>query len=33
MQIAVYAGIPTGVSAFKLARRVLAEEGVEIPPD
>lgn len=30
LQIAVYAGIPAGVSAFRVARRVLAEEGVEI---
>ena len=30
-QIAVYAGVPVGVSAFKIARRVLEEEGIEIP--
>jgi len=28
MQVAVYAGIPAGVEAFRLARKVLAEEGV-----
>ena len=28
LQIAVYAGIPAGVDAFRIARRVLAEEGV-----
>ena len=29
MQIAVYAGAPAGVEAFKLARKVLAEEGIK----
>lgn len=28
MQVAVYAGIPAGVDAFRIAKRVLAEEGV-----
>ncbi len=32
VQIAVYAGIPAGVEAFRLAREVLAEEGIEVPP-
>jgi 4-carboxymuconolactone decarboxylase len=32
VQIAVYAGVPAGVEAFRLARSVLAEEGVEIDP-
>ena len=27
IQIAVYAGIPAGVEAFRIARKVLAEEG------
>jgi 4-carboxymuconolactone decarboxylase len=27
LQVAVYAGIPAGVDAFRIARRVLAEEG------
>ncbi len=27
MQIAAYAGIPAGVEAFRIARRVLTEEG------
>lgn len=27
LQIAVYAGIPAGVEAFRIARKVLAEEG------
>jgi 4-carboxymuconolactone decarboxylase len=26
LQVAVYAGIPAGVEAFRIARRVLAEE-------
>ena len=29
LQIAVYAGIPAGVDAFRIARRVLAEEEVQ----
>lgn len=29
LQIAVYAGIPAGVDAFRIARRVLAEEGIQ----
>lgn len=29
VQIAVYAGVPAGVEAFRLAREVLAAEGVE----
>ena len=28
IQVAVYAGIPAGVEAFRIARRVLTEEGV-----
>ena len=28
IQVAVYAGIPAGVEAFRIARRVLIEEGV-----
>ena len=31
LQIAVYCGIPAGVEAFRLAREVLKEEGVEAP--
>ena len=27
IQVAVYAGIPAGVEAFRIARKVLAEEG------
>jgi 4-carboxymuconolactone decarboxylase len=29
LQVAVYAGVPAGVSAFSAARKVLAEEGVD----
>ena len=29
MQVAVYAGIPAGVEAFRVAGRVLAEEGIK----
>jgi 4-carboxymuconolactone decarboxylase len=29
MQIGVYAGIPAGVEAFRIARKVLAEEGID----
>ena len=32
VQIAVYAGIPAGVEAFRLAREVLAEEGIVPAP-
>ena len=32
MQIAVYAGIPAGVEAFRLARRVLEAEGITPEP-
>jgi 4-carboxymuconolactone decarboxylase len=32
IQIAVYAGIPAGVEAFRLAREVLDAEGVEPGP-
>ncbi len=28
IQVAVYAGIPAGVEAFRIARKVLAEEGI-----
>lgn len=28
LQIAVYCGIPAGVEAFRVARKVLAEEGI-----
>ncbi|MBI2820842.1 MAG: carboxymuconolactone decarboxylase family protein [Acidobacteria bacterium] len=28
LQIAVYAGIPAGVDAFRIARKVLGEEGI-----
>ena len=29
LQIAVYCGIPAGVEAFRLAREVLREQGIE----
>lgn len=29
VQVLVYAGVPAGVSAFRSARKVLAEEGVD----
>jgi 4-carboxymuconolactone decarboxylase len=29
MQVAVYAGVPAGVEAFRVAGRVLAEEGIQ----
>lgn len=29
MQVAVYCGIPAGVEAFRLARQVLEEEGID----
>jgi 4-carboxymuconolactone decarboxylase len=32
VQIMVYAGVPAGVEAFRLAREVLAEEGVDPGP-
>ena len=32
LQIAVYAGIPAGVEAFRLAREVLDAEGIVPPP-
>ena len=32
VQIAVYCGIPAGVEAFRLAREVLADAGVDVPP-
>ncbi len=34
LQVAVYAGIPAGVEAFRLARKVLLEEGLDFsaPP-
>ena len=31
-QIAVYAGVPAGVEAFRLARQVLDAEGIKPPP-
>ena len=33
IQVAVYAGIPAGVEAFRIARKVLTEEGVLGAPD
>ncbi len=30
IQVAVYCGIPAGVEAFRLAREVLEEEGIEV---
>jgi 4-carboxymuconolactone decarboxylase len=32
IQVAVYAGIPAGVEAFRLAREVLDAEGIVPPP-
>jgi 4-carboxymuconolactone decarboxylase len=32
IQIAVYAGVPAGVEAFRLGREVLEAEGIEPPP-
>ncbi len=29
IQIAIYAGVPAGVEAFRIARKVLAEEGIK----
>ncbi|MDH3379843.1 MAG: carboxymuconolactone decarboxylase family protein, partial [Gammaproteobacteria bacterium] len=31
IQVAIYAGIPAGVEAFRLAREVLNEDGVKVP--
>ena len=30
LQVAIYCGIPAGVEAFRLAREVLIQEGVEV---
>ena len=30
LQVAVYCGIPAGVEAFRLARQVLEEEGIQV---
>ncbi len=30
LQVAIYCGIPAGVEAFRLAREVLVQEGVEV---
>jgi 4-carboxymuconolactone decarboxylase len=30
MQVAIYAGVPAGVDAFRVARKVFSEEGVEV---
>jgi 4-carboxymuconolactone decarboxylase len=30
LQVAIYTGIPAGVDAFRIARKVLSEEGVEV---
>ncbi len=32
VQVMVYAGVPAGVEAFRLAREVLAEEGIDPGP-
>ena len=32
IQVAIYAGIPAGVEAFRIARKVLMEEGAIGPP-
>ena len=32
IQVMVYAGVPAGVEAFRLAREVLEDEGVVPPP-
>ena len=32
IQIAVYAGVPAGVEAFRLGRQVLEAEGIKPPP-
>ena len=31
LQIAIYCGIPAGIEAFRIAREVFKEEGIEIP--
>ncbi|GMG85174.1 carboxymuconolactone decarboxylase family protein [Paralimibaculum aggregatum] len=31
IQVTVYCGVPAGVEAFRIARTVLAEEGVDLP--
>ncbi len=31
IQVAIYCGIPAGVEAFRLAREVLKEQGIEVP--
>lgn len=31
IQIAIYCGIPAGVEAFRLAREVLQDEGIQVP--
>lgn len=31
MQVGVYAGMPAGVEAFRLAREVIVEEGIDVP--
>jgi alkylhydroperoxidase/carboxymuconolactone decarboxylase family protein YurZ len=28
--VTIYAGVPAGVDAFRIARKVLSEEGVEV---
>lgn len=30
LQVTVYAGVPAGVEAFRIARKVLAEEGISV---
>lgn len=30
LQVAIYCGIPAGVEAFRLARQVLEEEGIQV---
>jgi 4-carboxymuconolactone decarboxylase len=30
LQVTIYAGVPAGVDAFRIARKVLSEEGVEV---
>ncbi len=31
MQVAIYAGVPAGVEAFRLAREVINEDGISVP--
>ena len=31
LQIAIYCGIPAGIEAFRIAREVFKEEGIDIP--